>query len=466
MTEPDDALPGLEHFALKSMDYGQLTGLALACHAVPDAFLLMHVGVGCKNKATAHLLTHDWAEHGNVREGWTEVGDQDLILGASERAGPYLRSWVKRLEPGVVVVTSVTFIDLAGEDLADKLDVAARDLPCPVLHVKTPGYDPDMYAGYAKLVAAVVDHVDWSAPPTAPRQVTVLGNWFDRYEGDHEGNLQQLGALLKLAGLELGPVLLSGKPWADLLRAPESGLVVELPYTLPVRKRLKRRLKQRQVVQTDLPMGIGGTSRWVREVAAAAGVLDAAVERRIEARERYVRGKLATMVERWRSLRVAVVAEPPLAAGLCALLLEVGLQPVFVGLRGRTLGGAVAFADALDRDGHALPEDCRVVEDPSLHGLREVFADLLAQGHLHGVIGSAPDLNALTTLPAGLLAGVEPPDPQSRGPFLVELGFPCRDHHAMMPLPWLGYGGVLVLAQRIVDARRLWDGGRRATFHL
>ncbi|MCA9572618.1 MAG: hypothetical protein KC656_32480, partial [Myxococcales bacterium] len=296
---------GLDHYALKSMDYGQLTGLALACHAIPDAFLLMHVGVGCKNKATAHLLTHDWAEHGNVREGWTEVGDQDLILGASERAGPYLRSWVKRLDPAVVVVTSVTFIDLAGEDLADRLVVAARDLPCPVLYVKTPGYDPDMYAGYAKLVLAVVEQADWSGEPTAPRQVTILGSWFDRYEGDHEGNLQQLSALVRLAGLEPGPVLLSGKPWAELLQAPASGLVLELPYTLPVRKRLRRRLKQRTVAQVDLPMGLTGTTRWVREVATAAGTLDAALERRLASREAYVRGKLATMVERWRSLRVA-----------------------------------------------------------------------------------------------------------------------------------------------------------------
>ena len=81
-------MPGLDHYALRSMDYGQLTGLAIAAHAVHDCFLLMHVGVGCKNKATAHLLVHDWKEHANIREGWTEVGDRDLILGASERAGP------------------------------------------------------------------------------------------------------------------------------------------------------------------------------------------------------------------------------------------------------------------------------------------------------------------------------------------------------------------------------------------
>jgi hypothetical protein len=36
----------------------------------------------------------------------------------------------------------------------------------------------------------------------------------------------------------------------------------------------------------------------------------------------------------------------------------------------------------------------------------------------------------------------------------------------MLPMPYLGYGGVVVMAQRIVDAKRVWDAGRGMTFHL
>ena len=88
---PDNQLHDLEHYALKGMEYGQLTGLSIGSHAIRDAFLLMHVGVGCKNKAVAHLMTHDALEDANLREGWTEVGDRDLILGASGRAAPYMQ---------------------------------------------------------------------------------------------------------------------------------------------------------------------------------------------------------------------------------------------------------------------------------------------------------------------------------------------------------------------------------------
>lgn len=466
MTDAD--LPAdLDHYALKSMDYGQLTGLSIACHAIPDCFLLMHVGVGCKNKATAHLLVHDWKEHANIREGWTEVGDQDLILGASERAGPYLRSWFKRLEPNWIVTTSVTFIDLAGEDLVDKLTVAARDLPCPVSYIKTPGYEPDMFRGYAKLVAEVCAQIDWKQAPDRPGEVAILGYNFDRYEGDHEGNLMQLKGLLKALGLTMGPVLLSGVAYGDLLQAGRSQHVVELPYTLPVRRKLKRTLKGRHPIQTDLPMGVRGTSRWLREVGEATGADMARVSKLTAAREAYVFKQVDTMLDRWRSQGVAVFAETPLAAGLCSMLVELGLRPLVVGLRGSTLGGVEDLHAAMARDGLALDPEAVVLDNPSLASIRDHLDRLLAEGRLQGVFGSAADVNVLSTLsPQRHMGSHVSGRLEPQGPFVVEIGFPCRDYHAMMPMPFMGYGGVVVMAQRIVDARRLWDAGRGLTFQL
>lgn len=458
---------GLDHYAMKSMDYGQLTGLAIAAHAISDCFLLMHVGVGCKNKATAHLLVHDWKEHANLREGWTEVGDRDLILGASERAGPYLRSWYKRMEPGLMVCTSVTFIDLAGEDLPDKLEAAAQDVPCPVYYVKAPGYEPDMYTGYAKLVLAVAERVPWKQAPTKPDEVTLLGYLFDRYEGDHQGNLQQLRALLKMVGLTLGRTLFSGAPYAEHLDAWTAGHLIELPYLEPVRRKLKRVLRGRNPIRTDLPMGIRGTSRWVRTVAEAVGADLRKVEAQIASREAHVWKQVETMLDRWRSRGVAIVAEPPLAAGLCSLLMELGLQPVYVGLRGESLGGARVFAETLERDGFVLPDGVPVVENPSLYGIRASMLALLREGVLDGVFGSANELNMLTSVPPKeylrehVIGRAEP-----QGPFFVEVGFPCRDYHTMLAAPYLGYGGVVVVGQRILDARRVWDSGRGMTYQL
>ena len=45
MSEPKRTL---EDFALKGNHLAKMTGVSLAVHAIPDAFLLMHTGVGCK----------------------------------------------------------------------------------------------------------------------------------------------------------------------------------------------------------------------------------------------------------------------------------------------------------------------------------------------------------------------------------------------------------------------------------
>ena len=45
----------LERFALKAHHYGRISGVSLAAHAIPDAFLILHTGVGCKYKGAAQI---------------------------------------------------------------------------------------------------------------------------------------------------------------------------------------------------------------------------------------------------------------------------------------------------------------------------------------------------------------------------------------------------------------------------
>ena len=49
----------LEHYSLKTLHLGRMTGVSLGVHAIPDAFLLMHTGVGCKYKAASQIANHD-----------------------------------------------------------------------------------------------------------------------------------------------------------------------------------------------------------------------------------------------------------------------------------------------------------------------------------------------------------------------------------------------------------------------
>jgi nitrogenase molybdenum-iron protein alpha/beta subunit len=443
--ESDDAL--LEHHGLKP-SYGRLTGVSVGLHAIRDGYLLMHVGVGCKNKVT-HLLNHDWELACNLRQGWTEVGDRDLIVGATARVGPYLRAWSERMDSGFVGVVSVTFLELAGEDIADEVVQIDAEMDVPVALIPALGFDGDEFDGYAAVCHAVLKALPWGQRPVKRRQVSLLGYWFDRYEGDHQGNLNQLARLVKGLGLELGPTVLGGTPFSDLEGAVQSHTLVALPHLQPVRKKLRRlwRKAGREPIWTDLPMGIAGTSRWLRDVGRAAGVDPNRVEALIQLREQRARAPLRKMGSRWQGRRVAVFAEVPMAVGLCSILTELGFTVGLVGLRGTSLGTADDFRAALACNGIELPA-ALVRDSPSLGRIRQDLTDLLHGDGLDGILGTATELSVLAKLE---------PTGRGAGPFRLEFGFPCREYHALMQMPFLGYAGVAALAQRLVSAPRLWD---------
>ena len=450
----------LEHFRLKTNDLGRLTGVSIALHAIPDAFLLMHCGVGCKHKATSKLSTHDWAENVVDREGWTEVGDAELIEGSAHRIGPYLRSWQKRVEPGLMCVISVTFLDLTGDDYKDEVAQNDREMPCKVIYVPAPGYDGDVYAGYASALVEVVKSLDWKQPVTKPTEVAVLGYLFDRYEGDHQGNLAQLRSLLKALGLSLGATLFSGAPYAKLHDAPRAKTTLCFPYATPRITRLKR-LTKRELTVVDLPMGIAGTSRWLREVGAVAGVQQARIEAVVAHKEAQVRKRIGMARQALEGKRVALFADVPLLVGLCTVMLELGLMPVLLGIRGHTLGGEQAVREGVARNGFVLPENLPFLESPSLHAVREAIRELRDLDGVDGMVASATEFNAITTLPADTFVRYDyRGEPVGRGMFALEAGFPCKRYHVTRPSPFMGYAGVMGWADRLLNAPRLWDNGR------
>ncbi len=439
----------LEHFALKS-SYGLLTGVAIGSHAMCDGFLLMHVGVGCKSKAT-QLLAHDWESNCNLRQGWTEVGDRDLIMGAVPRIGPFVRSWQDRMGSGFVCVPTATFLDLTGEDVDAEIEDIDRDNPAVVARILAPGFDGDEFGGYALVLAEVIERIRWEETAVTPRQVSLLGYWFDRYEGDHTGNLMQLSGLVKSLGGTLGPTLFSGRSYRDHLGAASSDLLVCLPYLGPVQERLVTALEAsgRKLCRADLPIGLGATARWLRDVGAALGTDPRKVAAYAERRAERAMKPLRKMRSRWQSQRIALFAEAPVAAGLYGLLLDLGFPaPTIVGLRGPSLGGKQAFEAALLRAGHSLPTEVEVLESPSLGRIQRRIRARLDDGAVDGLIASATEIGAVRSL-----------EPRGEGPFVVEIGFPCLHYHALQQMPVMGYGGVVSFAQRLLQPPRLWAEG-------
>ena len=137
---------------------------------------------------------------------------------------------------------------------------------------------------------------------------------------------------------------------------------------------------------------------------------------------------------------MAIVADTPLAAGYVTMMTEMGFRPLFIGLRDASLGQREVFEATLAKNGITLPEEAVVVERPSLRVLRQEMVDRMARGQIMGVIASSTDTQLLQTNRLRSVRG-----------FVLQAGFPTTKYHVTYSIPTFGYGGVMAVAQRILD---------------
>jgi nitrogenase molybdenum-iron protein alpha/beta subunit len=429
-------------FEIPLCNHRALFGTFLAAHAIPDAIDIMFAGVGCKAKAQRQIAMHDRGREAGNKMVWADVGDVQLIAGPAERLRNMTVETVRRREGvGLVLITTSAAMEMTGADVEAVLPAIRRDVGCPVVHLPAAGWTGDLYAGYASAVEAVLGLAPWREVRAGDRRsVNVVGYLFDRYERDHAANLAELRRLLAAVGLTLHATFLSGVPLAALRTAPEAGVNLLLPHGPAERTRIAS-LTGRRTAACALPVGRSMTARFLRESARAAGVPAATVRGAVEAERERTEPALRAAREGLAGRRAAVLANTPLAAGLAALLADLGVTPVLAGLLDRTLGGADAFRASVAPAG-VDADGCVVLEDPSGGDLDEACGVLrgreAAAGRPPFDLLIAPDL----WLPPSVTDGAA----------RVELGFPSDRRHAVAPSPFLGSAGVVAIAQRLLDA--------------
>ncbi|MDH5491355.1 MAG: nitrogenase component 1, partial [Myxococcales bacterium] len=189
-----------------------------------------------------------------------------------------------------------------------------------------------------------------------------------------------------------------------------------------------------------LPMGVGGTIRWLETLGRALDREDAA--------RRLIRAELEPLLptlERVRDRflegrRLAISAEPALAAGLFAVADELGLQVplILAQTRHEERLGCVREAIAASRQRPLLLLDRGPLElETALRAFEEGRgAELL--------IGASPDRDTAANL------GLE----------FLEVGFPSFLQHALFAKPLLGFAGMRRLADELVNAVQRLDYAR------
>lgn len=434
-------------------------GQLLAVNAVPDAFLLLD-GPSCgfhKGEMIAgnHDLTSTLLDAaGDHRVCTTDADVFNIARDRREVIAGRLDALRRHPDAGVVLVSALPMATVVGtqydavvaglgegDGAPEEPGATAGDhpadgsgrAPAPVHRVPLEPFDADWLEGYAALLDLLARELDLSGATPSPDHVAVVGALVDRNEGDRRADLAELADLLSGIGLQTVAFLPGSGTFADdLRRAADAGVVVSLPYARAAARTLAARLDA-TLVETDLPVGLEGTTRWLRTIGEATGRSEAAAalaDRRLA---------LAVPALEWvvpnhlLHRRLAFVGDPFLAAGLTAMGRELGfdVDGAFL-LAKEHHRDALVDPDALPPETHWQPPAARVTRR-----LRELHADhpldlVVTNTHyLH--LARAADL-----------------------PFL-DLGFPNALTHHLTPAPTLGYTGTLHLAERLMNRLALFD---------
>jgi nitrogenase molybdenum-iron protein alpha/beta subunit len=188
-------------------------------------------------------------------------------------------------------------------------------------------------------------------------------------------------------------------------------------------------------VAADLPVGLEGTSRFLRTVGEGMGLPAARVEEAIAKDRARAEARIELAARRLRKSSAAVFLDTAMAAAVYAYLRELGVRVPLVCLTDGDDASAedfLAAATRLGADAGAWPE---IVAGASRDDQLAALYRLRDREWISLVIGSAIQQAALERehLP------------------IVELGYPSSSKHWLYPMPWMGFNGAVALAQRFLD---------------
>lgn len=428
-----------DDFAVR-LGFTSTLGWYLAVNAIPDALLIVD-GKDCVvQMATQIQGNHDLRStlvscESAHRILTTSFTPEDAWMPRDETLEQVLQYAVARRDVGVIMLgalrsASITEppYDMIVETVAEQSGTAK-----PMMTLPTRSLRDDWLSGYAEALAALAEHLPLRSP-SAPseRSVAIVGYLMDRGEDDHLANLRELGRLLQGIGAELVSTWLQGTPSPELAEAGRARHIISFPYARDAAATLARRTGA-SLIETDLPMGLEGTSRWLRQIGGALG-LESRAERFIDQELAEAAPRLEWLVSLLLTdLAVGFAGDPFLMRGFIEMAHELGLRVPF------RMIWAQESDEHRDLEDDVL-DDPLVIVDPREGEAREPFARLVKDQEIRMLVGNSYALSELRPNVAAF-----------------ELGYPSFHAHALTEHPFLGYRGCLSLVARMTERLKLHD---------
>lgn len=387
-----------------------MVGVYLGVNALPDVYLVVD-GPDCLFfkaeyvQGSQDIHSSLLSAVGRHRVAHTLADTVNVVTDREADIADLIRRVASGEDVGMVLLTAMPMASITGS----QYDRIGREVAAaagkPVMDVPARSLDGDWLDGYAEVLDAVARGIPLEGCAPDPGCVAVVGMLVDRTEADRLADVAEVRRMLAGIGLDVAAIWPSNAPIPALAAAAGAGTIVSLPYGRKAARTLARRTGVK-LVDADLPVGVEGSSRFVRAVGEATGRL-AEAEAFIAAEREACTPALAQARARGLDgLVVALIGDPYLAAGLVEATAELGMRPV-AALSSRQPPRPVA----------GLPGP-------------EAFTGRVAA-----------DLCLTTTrgIEVAVRAGLQ----------WMEIGFPSYGTHALFPAPLLGFRGAVRLADRL-----------------
>ncbi len=425
MTQHKCKIPEIEN---SGFSYCSFVGGFLAAYAIKDSMVAIHAPAGCKKRILYLMNSHDLLGDYRERSCVNAITNRGAIFGGDEELGQLLVRQISKRKPGVAFILSGCVPEMIGSDTVGIAKEAESKAGTPVIPLNAGGFKGDLFSGYADALGVIAENIPPAPPKTRnPNALNIIGYFFDRYEMDNIANISEIRRMAAGTGMKVNCVLPEGGNFKELaaLSGPENN--VAFPHGEKACSVLSKRFNQNSI-NVELPVGIENSIEFLKKIGSAVGT-GPRTERFIEKELARIIPRIERVLDTTIGKRIAIFSDSQMVPGLLKFLIYLGMEPISVSMHDSSQE-AERDVKGILRD-RGMPAGVRVFSKEEF----PACVKRLERSETDIIIGSSIELERLGHL---------------NKPFM-QLGLPSFEEHALFEMPYIGFMGSLVIANRIAN---------------
>lgn len=276
---------------LEQLRYACALGGMQSVLGIRRAAPILHAGQGCAYKLSGAIAAGN-GMHGSGYVGGTQppcsnIGETEVVFGGEEKLFQIIEHSLKIIDADLFVVLTGCVPEIVGDDAAEVVKRFQRQGQ-PVVYAETGGFNGTNYVGHEIIVDAIIDQYLQPAAGSEPGLVNIW-SVVPFQDAFWVGNVKQLETLVRELGLTPNSIFgleQGGIEAVNNIPRAQFNLLVSPWVGLKNVQHLEAKFGTPYLHYPALPIGPTETGRFLRTVAAFAGVQDAVVEKIIHSHER------------------------------------------------------------------------------------------------------------------------------------------------------------------------------------